>query len=545
LSPSSEKGKKKIEFLFFNRFFFPIRPFLRAEDSLQNVNNVSESVLSETLRDFIELNVPKGKGVELGVIDDKLGVAIQEQTGVACRRGDDVRELLRGCRTHFTKFVKPLRDGVLEKAQLGLGHAYSRAKVKFNVNRADNMIIQSIALVDQIDKDLNTLSMRLREWYSYIFPELARLVADHYTYARLVLLLGNRDALQQQQQHEHNESDNLFQSILAELTRAQAVSAAAVSASATTASGASVAIDPETVTTRILAAARRSIGADVGELDLISVRRLAEKIVALAEYRKRLYEYLQSRMDSVAPSLTALIGETLGARLISHAGSLTNLAKCPASTVQILGAEKALFRALKTRGNTPKYGLLFHSSFIGRAGLRNKGRIARYLANKCSIASRLDSFSDTPAPFLARRCASRSRSDCASTTPALRRAKTPMSWRSSSRRSASVATTTTATPSAPTSTTTTTTTTLHSTLTPTTTTTMTTATELPRRRRRARRTRRTRKRRRTRRTRRRRRKTRRRQRRARRTTIEVFLLVRVVFACSLAYQQLLLPMLRH
>merc|ERR1711872_668328 len=79
---------------------------------------------------------------------------------------------------------------------------------------------------------------------------------------------------------------------------------------------------------------------------------------------------------------------------ISHAGSLTNLAKCPASTVQILGAEKALFRALKTRSNTPKYGLIFHSSFIGRAGAKNKGRISRYLANKCSIASRIDCFSE-------------------------------------------------------------------------------------------------------------------------------------------------------
>merc|ERR1712150_148068 len=85
-----------------------------------------------------------------------------------------------------------------------------------------------------------------------------------------------------------------------------------------------------------------------------------------------------------------------GARLISHAGSLTSLAKCPASTVQILGAEKALFRALKTKGNTPKYGLIFHSSFIGRAGAKNKGRISRYLANKWSIASRIDCFSDTP-----------------------------------------------------------------------------------------------------------------------------------------------------
>lgn len=77
------------------------------------------------------------------------------------------------------------------------------------------------------------------------------------------------------------------------------------------------------------------------------------------------------------------------------AGSLTNLAKAPASTVQILGAEKALFRALKTKGNTPKYGLIFHSSFIGRAKARNKGRISRYLANKCSIATRIDAFMDS------------------------------------------------------------------------------------------------------------------------------------------------------
>jgi nucleolar protein 56 len=82
----------------------------------------------------------------------------------------------------------------------------------------------------------------------------------------------------------------------------------------------------------------------------------------------------------------------VAARLISHAGSLTNLAKYPASTIQILGAEKALFRALKTKSNTPKYGLIFHSSFIGKAGTANKGRISRYLANKCAIASRIDCF---------------------------------------------------------------------------------------------------------------------------------------------------------
>merc|ERR1712243_6583 len=129
-------------------------------------------------------------------------------------------------------------------------------------------------------------------------------------------------------------------------------------------------------------------------MGLLNLATFPSRVIGLTDYRKELSSYLQSKMGQVAPNLATLIGDIVGARLISHAGSLTNLAKAPASTVQILGAEKALFRALKTRGNTPKYGLIFHSSFIGRAGAKNKGRISRYLANKCSIASRIDAFSD-------------------------------------------------------------------------------------------------------------------------------------------------------
>merc|ERR1712127_902554 len=142
--------------------------------------------------------------------------------------------------------------------------------------------------------------------------------------------------------------------------------------------------------------ARASMGMDVSEFDLINIEIFAKKVISLADYRKKLQQYLSDKMSNVAPSLAALIGDVVGARLISHAGSLTKLAKYPASTVQILGAEKALFRALKTKGNTPKYGLLFHSTFIGRATAKNKGRISRFLANKCSIASRIDAFSETP-----------------------------------------------------------------------------------------------------------------------------------------------------
>merc|ERR1712203_616747 len=143
-----------------------------------------------------------------------------------------------------------------------------------------------------------------------------------------------------------------------------------------------------------MGAMKMSMGQDIVEMDMQNIDHFANEVVKLANMRKTLHTYLKAKMDLVAPNLGALIGETIGARLISHAGSLTNLAKYPASTLQILGAEKALFRALKTKGNTPKYGLIFHSTFIGRAQQKNKGRISRYLANKCSIASRIDCFSD-------------------------------------------------------------------------------------------------------------------------------------------------------
>jgi len=138
------------------------------------------------------------------------------------------------------------------------------------------------------------------------------------------------------------------------------------------------------------------MGMDCSPVDMINIVNFTQRMVRLAEFRKKLSIYLADKMKLVAPNLSTLLGDTVAARLISKAGSLTNLAKAPASTVQILGAEKALFRALKTKGNTPKYGLLYHSTFIGRADSKNKGRISRYLANKCSIATRIDSFSEEP-----------------------------------------------------------------------------------------------------------------------------------------------------
>ena len=150
----------------------------------------------------------------------------------------------------------------------------------------------------------------------------------------------------------------------------------------------------EEIADEIKKAAMHTMGQDMESLDMLNIHHFSDQVVKLSEMRTHLQKYLANKMDVVAPNLSALIGETVGARLISHAGSLTNLAKFPASTIQILGAEKALFRALKAKGNTPKYGLIFHSSFIGRAQPQSKGRISRYLANKCSLATRIDCFGD-------------------------------------------------------------------------------------------------------------------------------------------------------
>lgn len=354
------KFKKMVSLLSFS-------PFKNAAHALENANDVSEGTVNEDLRALLELNLSKpskNSSIVLGVADPILASAIRAALKIKCDTSESTAELIRGIRFHASKLLKGLQSDDLTKAQLGLGHSYSRSKLKFNVNRVDNMIIQAIALLDQLDKDVNLFSMRIREWYGYHFPELVKIVPDNYEYARAAKFIGAKETL---------TADRLpdLAALLGDDTiRAQ----------------------------NVIDAAAGSMGSILSEIDMLNISAFATRVVSIADYRKSLASYLAEKMNLVAPSLTALLGERIGARLISHAGSLTNLSKYPASTVQILGAEKALFRALKTKGNTPKYGLIYHSSFIGRAGPQHKGRISRFLANKCSIASRIDCFSDTPTP---------------------------------------------------------------------------------------------------------------------------------------------------
>ena len=320
------------------------KPFADASHALENINDCSEGVLHEDLAALLELALPaKRKSVVLGVSERGLAGAIKTALGVECDTSDKTLDLIRGVRLHAEKLIPQLETGDIDKAQLGMAHAYSRAKVKFNVNRSDNvraalggreltrqMIIQSIALVDQLDKDVNLFAMRVREWYGWHFPELVRIVPDNYQYARAVLAIGDKSKVVGGADEE--TTAKLVAALDEDEARAQ----------------------------NVFDAARASMGTDISPIDLINILNFASRVVHLFAYRLSLQKYLAEKMSLVAPNLGALIGNTVAARLISHAGSLTNLSKYPASTVQILGAEKALFRALKTKSNTPKYGLIYH-----------------------------------------------------------------------------------------------------------------------------------------------------------------------------------------
>lgn len=309
------------------------QPFKSAANALEEINNISEGkrcnviclgILSGLLRSFLEMNLPKPSSkkvssYQLGVSDKALASSIKLSLGVDCISDDTVLEISRGLRLHGAKMLKGLADGDVEKAQLGLGHSYSRAKVKFNVNRVDNMIIQAISLVDQMDKDINTFSMRLREWYSWHFPELSKLVQDIETYAKATIAIKNRALLSE------SNSSAIVNALGGDSELARLIFEASKSSMG-------------------IAYIVEILGSDISEIDLINVQSFASRVVSLSEYRRTLHAYLADKMHTVAPNLAALIGDVIGARLISHAGSLTNLSKYPASTVQILGAEKALFR---------------------------------------------------------------------------------------------------------------------------------------------------------------------------------------------------------
>ncbi|OXU30730.1 hypothetical protein TSAR_002015 [Trichomalopsis sarcophagae] len=318
---------------------------------------------------------------QLAVADAKLGNAIKEKLSLPCVSNTAVQELMRCIRSQMDSLLAGLPKKEITAMALGLAHSLSRYKLKFSPDKIDTMIIQAVCLLDDLDKELNNYVMRCREWYDLIFfavyyvfknlyhfnynhiycrygwhfPELGKIITDNIAFVKTVKIIGTRE--------------NAIQSDLSDIL-------------------------PEEVEEKVKEAAEISMGTEISQDDILNILHLCDQVIEISSYRSQLYDYLKSRMMAVSPNLSVLVGDLVGARLVSHAGSLINLAKHPASTLQILGAEKALFRALKTKKDTPKYGLIYHSQLVGQATTKNKGKMSRMLAAKASLCTRVDALGE-------------------------------------------------------------------------------------------------------------------------------------------------------
>lgn len=251
-----------------------------------------------------------------------------------------------------TGFVKDAKE--LSVWNRNVSMELAKLRVKGAAEKRDLVIAQAIQTLDDLDRTVNLFMGRLREWYGVHFPELDRLVEKHETYARLVMNLG----------YKENFTIKALEKESIPKNRAE----------------------------NIGTVAEKSMGADMAEKDLEEIQALSKSVLEMYDLRKNMENYVNKTMEEVAPNTKAVAGALLGARLIAIAGSLQNLAMKPASTIQVLGAEKALFRSLKTGARPPKHGLIFQHALLHDAKRWQRGKIARVLAGKLAIAARIDAF---------------------------------------------------------------------------------------------------------------------------------------------------------
>lgn len=249
-------------------------------------------------------------------------------------------------------FAENEYDAHMQLRQFALD--FSSNKVRRISEKLDLHISQSINALDELDKIINVIGARLREWYGLHFPELDYLIQNIFTYAEIVKLAGNRN----------NIDLNMLENLGIESKRAD----------------------------MILVAVQRSKGGDILEENLSIIKKLANEVIMQTELRKILAQQIEEMMEKIAPNIKELLTATVGARLMAKAGSLQKLSVMPASTIQIIGAEKALFRSLKTGAPPPKHGILFQHPILHSAPKWQRGKMARAIASKVAIAARIDLF---------------------------------------------------------------------------------------------------------------------------------------------------------
>ena len=313
---------------------------------------LEEGGVPETLVSLIE----EATGLDEIIVEDPdLGKSLAEifKGSVMVKPNNEVAALFR---ERFPDYLESLGVSVEEYRKLvhEMSLHLTRRKVRKAAEKRDLFVAQAISALDDVNKTLNLFASRIREWYSLHFPEMDELVDEHEDFVRIVSKVGHRGRMSVEVLRDLGLDEELAE--------------------------------------KLASAAKRSMGADMTEFDLAAIRLLSDAALQLYDVRRGLEKYIDEAMMEVAPNIRGLVGPLLGARLIALAGGLSKLAALPASTIQVLGAEKALFRALRTGGRPPKHGVIFQHPAIHRSPRWQRGKIARALAAKLAIAARIDAF---------------------------------------------------------------------------------------------------------------------------------------------------------
>ena len=324
----------------------------REDEVVSNLIKIEEN---EILDEEIELI----NGIKLDSIDDKIIIETTKRKSQYKELENygniEVKTPNKGGE-HLRSNIEDVFEEIgLSKSQDEIIQTYEKLaiyKIKKSSQEEDKLLIQAINSVDDIDESISKLVERIRDWYTIYFPEMDT-ISNNETYIKLIAESENReDILENFMEHFSEEIEE-------------------------------------------------STGADIEEDDLLMLKSFAESIYSLQKSRKELETYIDSKMEAIAPNLRDLLGSTLGAKLIAHIGSIKRLATYPASVIQIMGAEKAIFRHLKTGERPPKHGLIFQHPSVRGAKWWNRGKIARNLALKITLAVRKDVFSGEYDPSIA------------------------------------------------------------------------------------------------------------------------------------------------
>jgi nucleolar protein 56 len=305
-------------------------------------------------KNYISDLIPKLRNYDQVRVNNKNLIEVFQQENIDVKLMSDSRqdEINQNKLDLIIKFgLSDDRDelaGILQKFAINL----SSMKVKQTSEKLDLHLVQAVNTLDEMDEIINTISTRIREWYGLHFPELDYLLQNIITYANIVRDAGSRE--------------NITKELLSQLEI------------------------PEKKIELIQQAISKSQGGDLTVESSESLKILASEVIKLSELRTNLSTTIENLMDILAPNLKNILTAIIGARLIAKAGSLQRLAQMPSSTIQIIGAEKALFRALKTGTRPPKHGLLFQHPSVNSAPKWQRGKIARALSSKIAIAVRID-----------------------------------------------------------------------------------------------------------------------------------------------------------